>query len=344
MMKKIFLLVIILGLLIFLLYPKNDHNTTTIPKITLKGKSVITLSLGETYKEDGYLAMNGKKNITDKVKVNSNIDYNKPGIYQITYEVKSNDLKAETFRFIKINDKPSYKANYDKIDNTSNGWWSGNKFNYTRPSGGANINELKKYNAFFLGDDEKVIYLTFDEGANDTYVKEIVEVLNENEVKGTFFLCERYILSHADLVRHMVNTGHLIGNHTSNHKNMPSLANKNTFDEYLNEVKSVEIAYKKVTGKEMEKVYRDPRGEWSYRDLQIMKDLGYRTYFYSANYLDWEGDTSLEYTLKELMKRYHNGAIYLLHPVNKGNYLALGPFIKEMKKLGFKFDIVSNIK
>ena len=43
------------------------------------------------------------------------------------------------------------------------------------------------------------------------------------------------------------------------------------------------------------------------------------------------------------MKRYHNGAIYLLHPKNKGNYEALDTFIKEMKKLGYRFDLVKNI-
>ena len=41
------------------------------------------------------------------------------------------------------------------------GWWSGNKKDHTRPAGGADINELKKYNAYFMGPNEKVLYLTF---------------------------------------------------------------------------------------------------------------------------------------------------------------------------------------
>ena len=41
-----------------------------------------------------------------------------------------------------------------------------------------------------MGPDEKVLYLTFDEGALETYVKEIVDVLNKNNVKATFFLCQ----------------------------------------------------------------------------------------------------------------------------------------------------------
>ena len=59
--------------------------------------------------------------------------------------------------------------------------------------------------------------------------------------------------------------------------------------------------------------------------------------------MDFGEDVSKAYALNELMKRYHNGAIYLLHPKNKGNYLALDSFIKELKKLGYKFDTIDNI-
>ena len=82
----------------------------------------------------------------------------------------------------------------------------------------------------------------------------------------------------------------------------------------LKEITEVEKAYYKITGQSMEKVYRDPRGEWSIRDLQIMKDLGYKTYFYSADYKDFAEDVTKEYALAELTKRLHNGAIYLIHP------------------------------
>jgi len=145
------------------------------------------------------------------------------------------------------------------------------------------------------------------------------------------------------LIKKMVSNGHLIGNHTVNHISMPSLASKEKFHKYLYEIKTVEEDYYNITGKQMEKIYRDPKGEWSFRDLQIIKDLGYKTYFYSAYYMDFNEDVSGEYALDELMKRYHNGAIYLLHPKNKGNYLALDSFIKKMKGLGYRFDLVKNI-
>ena len=334
--------IIIFLLLILLLIPITRKKQNNI-EIKLKGKTIIELKYNQKYKEPGFEAKFNNKNINDKVKIKGVINYDKEGTYELTYKVKNKNEKTEAHRFIKIKNDITYKDEYDNIDNTSRGWWSGNKLDKTRPSGGADINELKKYNAFFLGPDNKTIYLTFDEGSYETYLKEIVDVLNKNNIKGTFFLCKNYIEKNPELIKQMSEEGHSIGNHTYHHENMPSLATKENFNKYISEIKEVENTYYKITGKEIDKVYRDPRGEWSYRDLQIMKDLGYKTYFYSANYNDFSGTLTKEKALSEMTKRYHNGAIYLIHPNNKGNYEALESFIIEMKKQGFKFDLVKNI-
>ena len=170
-----------------------------------------------------------------------------------------------------------------------------------------------------------------------------MDVLNENDVKGTFFFCRNYIEKNSDLIKKIDGSGHSIGNHTFHHLNMPSLANRENFDKYLYEIIEVEKSFEKITGKDMDRVYRNPRGEWSYRDLYIMKSLGYKSFFYSANYDDFSSVLSKEKALNEMLKRYHNGAIYLIHPNNKGNYEALDSFIKEMKNKGYSFDLVKNI-
>lgn len=150
--------------------------------------------------------------------------------------------------------------------------------------------------------------------------------------------------SNDTLIREMVKAGHSIGNHTHHHKSMPSLATKETFDEYVKEIKEVEKIYHQITGTEMDKIYREPKGEWSERSLKIVSDLGYSTYFWSADHYDFGEDVPKEETLNRLLKRYHNGAIYLLHPKNKGNYEALDEFIQIMKKKGYQFGLVKDIK
>ena len=342
--------------IIYKVKDSNNHTTKKVrkvivkdkkvPTINLKGSTIVDVLLGSEYSEEGFTAKdNIDGDITDKVEVINEVDYKKLGSYQIIYKVTdSSDNVTIVKRTINIVKKLlEYKEEYYKINNTQRGWWSNNKFDHQRPSGGADELELKKYNTYFMGPDEKIIYLTYDEGSNDTYLPEIVEVLDKNDVKATFFLCRNYMLMNKDLIRKMVENGHLIGNHTFHHYEMPKLANKANFDKYLYEIRGVEETYKEITGKTMEKIYREPKGEWSYRSLKIVSDLGYKTFFYSADYYDYADDVSKDLALKKMLDRYHNGAIYLFHPKNKGNLEALEDFIIEMKRLGYKFDLVKNI-
>lgn len=353
MKKKVIIGIILLLITIIIIntYQKSkiQKEPSNNPTIILKGPEIIEINLGTKYQELGYYATDKiDGNITKKVKINNTINNQIPGTYQITYTVtNSQNKKAVIKRLVKVKtlEKIEYKKIYDKIDNTQKGWWTGNKKDNTRPviGAGETIENLKQYNAYYLGEDKKIIYLTFDEGSNDTYLKEIVEILNNNNVKATFFLCEGYIKNNKELMNLLVETGHSVGNHTANHLEMPTLANASNFEKYTNEIFQNEKTFQEITGKPMDKVYREPKGEYSYRSLTIIKDLGYKTFFWSAAYDDFSGDVSKEEALKAMMKRYHNGAIYLLHPQNKGNYEAIEEFIKNMKKLGYEFGLVKDI-
>ena len=318
------------------------------PIITLNGEKVIDITIGDKYIDPGYKMIdNVDGDISIKVKVKNNININKLGKYNITYEGKdSSNNKVVIKRIVNVIAKEiEYKSEYDKVDNKLRTWWSGNKKNNKRPIIGAGntIEELKKYNAYYIGEDQKIIYLTFDEGSNKTYLKEIVDILNQNNVKATFFLCNGYMLENTELVKDMVKKGHSIGNHTVKHKTMPKLANKANFNEFIYQIREFENNYYKIIGRKLDKIYREPKGEYSYRTLSIVKDMGYKTFFWSADHYDFAGNVSKEETLNRLMTRYHNGAIYMLHPQNKGNYEALDEFIKNMKKLGYEFGLVKDI-
>ena len=142
-----FIIFILISLIIYFKFLSKDK--INIPTITLSGKNIITLYQGQTYKEPGYKALDPKDgDITNNVKINGQVSTDKIGTYELIYTVtNSKEEQAETHRFIKIikNEKPIYKDEYDKIDNQTRGWWSNNKLDGKRPSGGTDINELKKY-------------------------------------------------------------------------------------------------------------------------------------------------------------------------------------------------------
>lgn len=318
------------------------------PSLVLNGSSHIEITKGDVYKEMGVTAIdNVDGNISDKVKISGEVDTTKVGEYQLVYEIEdSSNNKSEITRTIEVKEKEiTYLSSYDNLDNTVRDWWPGNKKDHNRPleGAGAKLEDIAPYNAYYIGPDEKTIYLTFDEGSNDTYLKEIVEVLNKLNVKATFFLCHHYIVSNPEVMKLLASSNQSVGNHTYHHKQMPLLATKENFKEYKNELEANDEAYFEITGKHMDKIYREPKGEWSYRSLQIAKDLGYKTFFWSASYLDFAGELSKSDALEKMMSQYHNGAIYLIHPVNKGNYLALEDFIKNMQNLGYQFGLVKDI-
>lgn len=304
------------------------------------------MNIGEEYKEEGYKAYDNKKDITDKVIIENNIDKDTPGSYEIIYSVtnsKGNTIKVKRFVNIELTRDYKYKDEYDKIANKTLGFGTNNKRDGNRPKIDISNEELSKYNAYAIGKDEKVLYLTFDEGNTSSYLSQIVDVLNKNDVKATFFVCRSFIINNKELINNMISKGHSIGNHTANHLSMPNLANRDNFSKYLDEILLVEDTFKEVTGRSMDKIYREPRGEFSYRTLSIMKDLGYSTYFWSSAYKDWDDGLTKEEAYTAMISRVHNGAIYLLHPTSKGNYLALEDFIVKMKNDGYRFDLVKNI-
>ena len=93
------------------------------------------------------------------------------------------------------------------------------------PIGPANAQELAKYDAAYLGDPaEKVIYLTFDAGYENGCTAKILDTLKVHSVPAAFFLVGNYMEKNADLVRRMVDEGHIVGNHTMHHPDMSKLS------------------------------------------------------------------------------------------------------------------------
>ena len=142
----------------------------------------------------------------------------------------------------------------------------------TAPIGNAGTQQLKQYDAVYLGDTgKKVIYLTFDAGYENGCTAKILDVLQAHQVPAAFFLVGNYIEKNADLVRRMVEEGHIVGNHTMHHPDMSKIADKDTF---AKELQDLEVLFQQTTGKELPKYYRPPQGIYSEANLQMAKELG----------------------------------------------------------------------
>ncbi len=205
------------------------------------------------------------------------------------------------------------------------------------PVGNASSEYLQQYNALYCtGGEEKVLYLTFDAGFENGNTGKILDALKKHGVKATFFLVGNYFETQPDLVRRMVEEGHLVGNHTYSHPDMSKIADQASFQAEL--LKNEEL-YRSVTGQEMKKVYRPPQGKFCQSNLEMAKDLGYHTVFWSLAYVDWyENDQpTREEAFEKLLPRVHPGAVVLLHSTSATNGEILEELLTKWEEMGYTF-------
>ena len=211
------------------------------------------------------------------------------------------------------------------------------------PTGNASAEELKKYNAYFIGDTtQNTIYLTFDCGYENGNTPTILDALQKHQAPATFFVVGNFLSDQPDLVKRMAAEGHIVGNHTWSHPDMSKISTQEAFSEELNRVSTL---YQETTGQEMVKFYRPPQGKYSTKNLEMAKQLGYHTFFWSLAYVDWNVDAqpTKEEAFEKLLGRIHPGAIVLLHSTSKTNGEILDELLTKWEEMGYTFHPLSEL-
>ena len=211
------------------------------------------------------------------------------------------------------------------------------------PIGPASAEELARFNGAYLGNtQEKTVYLTFDAGYENGCTAKILDILKKHQVSAAFFLVGNYMEKNGDLVRRMVEEGHIVGNHTMHHKDMSQLSDKEAFTKELTDL---ETLFQKITGKELPKYYRPPQGIYSKDNLRMAKELGYKTVFWSLAYVDWNNDAqpTAEEAFQKLLPRIHNGAVVLLHSTSQTNAEILDELLTKWKAQGYSFASIDQL-
>lgn len=205
-------------------------------------------------------------------------------------------------------------------------------------------NTYGKYGAYFYVPDSDKVYLTFDCGYEYSYTdkdgktvrvtEQILDVLKENNVQAVFFVTMHYVKSCPDIVRRMIDEGHVLGNHTANHPALPDCS----VDKMVSEIKSLETYVKDNFGYAMN-LFRPPEGAFSTRSLALTQSLGYTTMNWSFAYADWDPakQPTRSQALDAMISRAHPGAIYLLHAVSTTNASVLPEMIDSLRQMGYSF-------
>lgn len=236
---------------------------------------------------------------------------------------------------------PVQDPNPALLDRKVFSWWFERNSEHKPPRFDTALTAIAEGKGLYLGDtSQKIVYLTFDEGYENGFTPQILDVLKANGVYAAFFVTADFVDKNPELVKRMVAEGHVVGNHTATHPSLPSRTNA----EIRSELAKVQEKVKNLTGASMTYM-RPPKGEFNGRVLDVAAAEGYKTVFWSMAYRDWETDRQpgRDVALKHVMDNLHPGALILLHAVSSSNAEALDDIIKGVKSKGYSFGQLTDI-
>ena len=236
-------------------------------------------------------------------------------------------------------------VNFDKLgelDNSSMdyGFAKDDRDDLNRPNG------IYYYDKFYqehggvthIDTEEKLVYLTMDEGYEAGHTPDILKTLKEKGVKAVFFITKQFYDEHPELIQQMIDEGHIVGNHSCAHLagGMPQLGAQAQYEDYkwLNDAVYDSFGYQM-------KLFRFPEGVSSPQSCELLKMMGYKSVFWSFAYRDYVLDNQMDPAdaLSQCLDQVHPGAIYLLHAVSATNTEILGDFIDGVREKGYEFGV-----
>jgi len=194
-------------------------------------------------------------------------------------------------------------------------------------------------NLFNPQGQKKVVYLTFDDGPNEPFTSQVLDILKRQNVPATFFVCGKNAERQPETLRKIKAGGHNIGNHSYTHSSFNSFSGFNI----EKETDDTSALIKKYTGEEPF-LYRPPYGFLTPSAKKYIDQKGYKIVLADVLAYDWEGippDKIKEYVLKKVRP----GSIIVLHDgrgietqSSLNSVKAVEPVIEALRKLGYSFE------
>lgn len=189
----------------------------------------------------------------------------------------------------------------------------------------------------FFGDrDEQVVALTFDDGPSRENTPRILEVLDREDVRATFFVLGDRAKKMPDLVAAIDEGGHDVGNHTWSHGSLRSMWASQIRDELRRTNDAVFDAIGRRPA-----LFRPPFGRYAPSALPIVGELGMHVVLWSVDGEDWESET--ETTATRVVRDASAGDIILLHDRTATTAAALPSIIRGLRARGFRLVTVSEL-
>lgn len=193
-----------------------------------------------------------------------------------------------------------------------------------------------------IGDSRKVL-LTFDDGPNPRVTPKILEILRKRNLKAIFFVLGLQVKKYPDIVKQIHSEGHIIGNHSYNHKDLTKL----TRDQIEAQIDTTNDLIEAITGEKVT-FLRPPYGALNPTVTNIIVTKGMSIMLWDVDPQDWKNKNQFE-TLHNLQKQLHigskreRGGIVLMHDIYGSTARALDPFLDKLVENNFSITSINQI-
>ena len=172
--------------------------------------------------------------------------------------------------------------------------------------------------------------LTFDDGPSATNTPKILDILAQNDSRGVFFALGKNARGNEGLIGRILADGHLLGNHTLSHKNLPKLAD----DEIVRQIDQGRLELEGSAGRPVV-LFRPPYGATDGRVMDALQHRSMRSYLWNVDSRDWADPIpeSIAATVLEQVDQQKRGVI-LFHDVHSQTVEALPLVMAGLKERG----------
>ena len=201
--------------------------------------------------------------------------------------------------------------------------------------------------------ENKIAYLTFDDGPSQAVTPLILDVLKEQEVKATFFVLGTNVEKNPEIVKRAYLEGHYIANHGYSHSYKKIYRNDNcVLEEYNKTEKAIQKAIENYNYSSH--LFRFPGGYSGGSYTTIKKQAGQLLNKNNISYIDWnvltgdaDGANTKDKILENVKKYIQNKGtiVILMHDSSSKilTYETLSDVINYLKDEGYAFDNFYNI-
>ncbi|WP_407936284.1 polysaccharide deacetylase family protein [Litchfieldia alkalitelluris] len=188
---------------------------------------------------------------------------------------------------------------------------------------------------------QKMVAITFDDGPNPLYTKQVLDIFQEVSGKATFYMIGEQMDKHPDVVKMVVSQGHEIGNHTFTHPMLTKLSSEDCFKEF----EQTDLLIQELTGSRPT-TFRPPYINYNNETLEMAEKFGYHSIgALNMDALDWE-QPGVDHILLKSRNHVSNGSILLFHDGfgdRSQTIEAVRALVFELKEQGYQLVTVSEL-